>query len=95
MKNGKGRISLIGLFLVFAAILNVISPLAICAAEGSAVQVTATTSNSAFVQGNTGYCYVYIDSLESIASLSVTVHYDSSKIKVTSGNVYNKVSCSL
>jgi hypothetical protein len=54
--------------------------------------VTATTSET-IKQGNSGTCYVYIESLEELSSLNVTVHYDSSKIKLN--NHYNSVSCTL
>ena len=45
------------------------------------------------VKGNTYYAYVYINSLENIASLNVSIHYDSTALNVDS--TYNQVSCSL
>ena len=70
------------IFLLFS--VSVISGVAVT--ENS---VAATTS-STVKQGNTAYCYVYIDSLENLAALDITVHYDSSKIKIN--NVVNSVS---
>lgn len=54
--------------------------------------VTATT-NVTVKQGTSAYCYVYINSLDALAALDVTVHYDNTKVKVN--NVYNSVSCIL
>ena len=61
-------------------------------AASDAKSVTASTSTS-IKQGNSGTCYVYIDSTESLAALDVTVHFDSTKVKISS--VYNSVSCTL
>ena len=36
---------------------------------------------------------MYIDSVEGLAALDVTVHFDASKVKIL--NVYNSVSCTL
>ena len=55
-------------------------------------KVTATTSTS-LTQGNSGQCYVYIDSLENVSTLNLSIYYDSSKVTITS--TYNSVSCSL
>jgi len=54
--------------------------------------VTATTY-STVTQGNTGYCYVYIDSVKGLAALDLAVHFDPARVKIT--NVYNNVSCTL
>ena len=91
MKNYKLR-SLVVLVVV-AMLMNSFGVLPIFAVDNG-IQVTATTS-STVKQGNTGYCYVHIDSLEAISTLSVTVHYDSDKIKVHTDNVYNTVSAML
>ena len=58
----------------------------------TAKTVTATTS-STVRQGNTAYCYVMIDSLESLAALDVSVHFDNAKVKII--DVYNSVDCTL
>lgn len=55
-------------------------------------KVTATTSTS-LTQGNSGQCYVYIDSLENVSTLNLSIYYDSSKVTIIS--TYNSVSCSL
>ena len=54
--------------------------------------VTATTSAS-LKQGGGGTFSVYIDSLENLAALDVTVHFDATKIKVNS--IYNSATCTL
>lgn len=56
----------------------------------TAYAVTATT-NQTVRQGDTAYCYVYINSTEELAALDVTVHFDPAKVKV--GDVYNSISC--
>lgn len=84
MKKLKAFISLV----CIASFL--ISFLTIPVAAENSKSVTATTSAS-LKQGNSGTLYVYIDSTEGLAALDVTVHFDSSKIKVNS--VYNRLSC--
>lgn len=54
--------------------------------------VTATT-NASVKQGSSGVGYIYIDSTKDLAALDISVHFDSTKIKVNS--VYNSVSCTL
>ena len=49
--------------------------------------------NQKVTKGNTYYGYVYIESLENIASLNVSIHYDSDVVSIT--NTYNQVSCAL
>ena len=91
MKKAKSCAFLLTLILALALLIMPFGALSVSAAESTDTQVTATTSASV-KQGNSGYCYVYIDSLESISTLSVTVHYDSDKVSVQSGYVYNSVS---
>ena len=82
----KIRNRLLGLVCAISLFLSV------CLISGAAVAgntVTATT-NAMVKQGNTAYCYVYIDSLENLAALDITVHYDSTKVKIN--NVVNSVS---
>lgn len=55
-------------------------------------QVTAST-NSSIAQGSYGYCYVYLEDLTDLASLTVAVHYDTDKVTVI--NSYNRVACTL
>lgn len=55
-------------------------------------QVTAST-NFSIAQGSYGYCYVYLDDLTDLASLTVAVHYDTDKVTVI--NSYNQVACTL
>ena len=91
MRKAKSCAFLLTLILALALLIMPFGALSVSAAESTDTQVTATTSASV-KQGNTGYCYVYIDSLESLSTLSVTVHYDADKVKVQSGDVYNSVS---
>ena len=56
------------------------------------ISIYAETGES-IAQGNTGYCYVYVDNTVDLASLTVAVHYDSQKMSVT--GYYNQVSCSI
>lgn len=83
-KKLKGFISLV------CAIAMLLSVCAIPVAATDGKTVTATTSTSV-KQGNTGTCYVYINSTESLAALDVTVHFDPAKVKINS--IYNSVSC--
>ncbi len=91
MRKAKSCAFLLTLVLALALLIMPFGWISVSAAEITDTQITATTSASV-KQGNTGYCYVYIDSLESISTLSVTVHYDADKVKVESGYVYNTVS---
>ena len=50
-------------------------------------------TNSATKQGEYAYGYVYIDDLADIASFTVAVHYDASKVEIVYD--YNAVACSL
>ena len=79
----------ISLVCVISLILSMISVPVVAADTYS---VTATT-DATIKQGNSTYCYVYIDSTEDLAALDVSVHYDPAKVKITS--VYNSVSCIL
>ena len=91
MRKAKKDTFLLTLILALALLIMPFSALSVSATESADIQVTATTSASV-KQGNSGYCYVYIDSLESLSTLSVTVHYDADKVSVQSGYVYNTVS---
>ena len=85
---------LITLILALTLLIVPLSTMFVSAIENTDIKVTATTSTSV-KQGNSDYCYVYIDSLENLSTLSVTVHYDPNKIKVESWCVYNNVSCTM
>ena len=85
----KKRTPFISLVCAIALILSIIS---VPAAAADTNSVTATTG-ATVKQGNSGYCYVSIDSTEGLAALDVTVHYDPAKVKIT--GVYNSVSCTL
>ena len=91
MRKAKSRAFLLTLILALALLIMSFGALSVSAAENTDKQVTATTSASV-KQGNSGYFYVYIDSLEALSTLSVTVHYDADKVSVQSGYVYNSVS---
>lgn len=91
MRKAKSCAFLLTLILALALLIMPFGALSVSASESTDKQVTATTSASV-KQGNSGYCYVYIDSLESLSTLSVTVHYDADKVSVQSGYVYNSVS---
>ena len=61
-------------------------------ADDSANVITIQTDKEV-VQGNTYYAYVYVETLENIASLNVSVHYDASVLSVSS--TYNRATCSM
>ena len=85
-KKSKVFISLVFIILMICSLGNMF----VLAADG--IAVTATTDSSVN-QGNYAGCYVYIDSLESMAALEVAVHFDNTKVKIVS--VYNSVGCTL
>lgn len=91
MRKAKSCAFLLTLILALALLIMPFGVISVSAAESTDIQVTATTSTSV-KQGYNGYCYVYIDSLESLSTLSVTVHYDVDKVAVQSGYVYNTAS---
>ena len=94
MRKGRKLTFLVTILCTLALLTSLFGSalLAASATENSDNKVTATT-NATVKQGNTGYCYVYIDSLESLSSLNVAVHYDPDKISVTSS--LNQVDCLL
>lgn len=75
---------------LLCAVSLFLSMISIPANAVTAYAVTATT-NQTVRQGDTGYCYVYIDSTESLAALDVTVHFDPVKVRI--GDVYNSAPC--
>ncbi len=50
-------------------------------------------TQSEVTKNNTYYSYVYINADQNISSLNVEIYFDSSKISI--GNTYNNISCSL
>ena len=81
--------------VAFLAAICIFTSLSICALGASAEgtnRVYAEVSTSA-AQGSYQYCYVYLEDLTDLASLSVAVHYDSQKIEMD--YTYNRVSCDL
>ena len=91
MNKNKKIVFLLSLIISLASLLGTIG---ISAASTADILITATT-NETLKQGETGYCYVYIESLEKLSTLSVACHYDSSKISVSNLYVYNKAPCIL
>ncbi len=85
MRMGK-YITLLLSMLTALVLVMTVAELPVAATDGNGV--TATTS-ATIQQGNTGYCYVYIDSTEELAALDIAVHFDSSKIKPL--NAYNSI----
>ncbi len=89
MKLHKILNKLVSLLCVVSLLFSLCSTMTFAVTANA---VTATTS-STVKQGNTAYCYVYIDTTEGLAALDVTIHYDPAKVKIT--NVYNSISCTL
>ena len=87
MEYYKKRKRFISLVCAISILFSMIS---IPADAAGANSVTAST-NASVTQGNTAYCYVNIDSTESLAALDVTVHFDPAKVEIT--DVYNSVGC--
>ena len=79
----------------FLAVICMITAIGFCTLGTSAEDtnpVYATTSAS-LEQGAYGYCYVYLDDLTELSALTVSVHYDTSKVTVM--NSYNSVPCTV
>lgn len=86
---------------IFVALLICVLSVTVCIcmsqskiafADDSANVITIQTDKEV-VQGNTYYAYVYVETLENIASLNVSVHYDASVLSVSS--TYNRATCSM
>ncbi len=86
------KLFLIGLLTVFSLLCVAFGGTPLTAKAETQTYVTASTS-STLQQGNTGYCYVYIQSLENISTLNVSAHFDESKVRVD--GTYNSVSCAV
>ena len=80
---------LIGILCIISLLLTLIYVPATAVAD---ISVTATTDNTV-KQGNIAGCYVNIESLENIAAMDVTVHFDPQKVKILS--LYNIIDCKL
>lgn len=74
---------------VLIAILILLVPLGGISAESERA-VYAETSEK-IDQGAHGYCYVYIDDMSALASLSIDVYYDAEAVEIT--GYYNSISC--
>ena len=77
----------------FLCIVSILFSLVSVPTLASEARVVSATTSTTVKQGNTATCYVYIDSMESLAALDVTVHFDSTKVKIN--NVVNSVACKL
>lgn len=75
--------------LVCALCLCLLSLPAAFAEGESERRVTASTAQTVR-QGSGGYCTVAIDSLGTLASLELTVHFDPAAVQVSEGNLYNE-----
>ena len=94
MRNIRKIAFLITIILTIALLIIPCGTIYTSASDEAEVKVTAMTSQSVG-QGNSGTCYVYIDSLENLSTLSISVHYDPEKVRVSNYDVYNSVSCDL
>lgn len=74
---------------VLIAILILLAPLGGISAESERT-VFAETSEK-IDQGAYGYCYVYIDDMSALVSLSIDVYYDAEAVEIT--GYYNSISC--
>jgi hypothetical protein len=95
MRKGKKLTFLVTILCTLALLVSLFSITLIAdsaMADDTTNKVTATTT-TAVKQGDVVNCYVYIDSLESLSSLNVAVHFDPDKVSVTSS--FNSVSCAL
>ncbi len=83
----------IRVFITLICVIALLFSVCIFSVEASGTKSVTATTVTSIKQGNSGTCYVYIDSTESIAVLDVAVHFDAEKIKIN--NVYNSVNCVL
>ena len=92
MKQFKQCVSLFAAVCMLASIMMLAGMLSVSAVSDT--QITAITSES-ILQGEHGSCSVYIDSLEKLSSLIVTIYFDSDKLDVETGSVNNAAPCIL
>ena len=79
----------------FLAMICILSAVGFCvpaASAGSASYVYAEAYSS-LQQGAYGYCTIFIDKLEDLAALNVTVYYDAEKVTMIES--FNQVACSI
>ena len=86
MKMRKAIIAL----LVATCLITSVCALGVSAE--SANQVTADM-NATVQQGSGGYCYIYLDDLTDLSSLTVAIHYDTEKVTIFDS--YNLIACTL
>lgn len=84
----KKIFSLIIVLLLASAFLLSLAPLS---AESD--NIITMSGDESICRGNTYYGYVYIETLENVAALNVSLHYDPSVIEIT--GTYNQVSCTM
>ena len=77
----------------FLAMICIVNCFGICTFGVSAEGTTAVyaETSAALKQGETGYAYIYIDDLQALATVTVTVYFDPAKITVP--EAYNQVGC--
>lgn len=86
MKKIKHQAFLVTAFSVMLVLLVALGAVSASASEGGNIEVTASTGASV-TQGSRENCSVYIDSLDTLSSLIVTVYYDPSLVQVTASDV--------
>ena len=80
-------------FLLPSLFLPLSNPSYPIKANGDAIASVTIESNATVTKGSNYYAYVYISSLENIASLNISVHFNEEVLSIN--NTYNNVSCSL
>ena len=84
----KKIFSLIIVLLLASAFLLSLAPL-----SAKSDNIITMSGDESICRGNTYYGYVYIETLENVAALNVSLHYDPSVIEIT--GTYNQVSCTM
>ena len=77
----------------FLAMICIVNCFGICTFGVSAEGTTAVyaETSATLKQGETGYAYINIENMQALATITVTVHFDPAKIRVT--DAYNQVDC--
>lgn len=84
----KKIFSLIIVLLLASAFLLSLAPL-----SAKSDNIITMSGDESICRSNTYYGYVYIETLENVAALNVSLHYDPSVIEIT--GTYNQVSCTM
>ena len=79
---------LIIVLLLASAFLLSLAPL-----SAKSDNIITMSGDESICRSNTYYGYVYIETLENVAALNVSLHYDPSVIEIT--GTYNQVSCTM